>query len=105
MASNTINTIEMVTPWADYTCSNVLASITSTNKLTLLALIPFLEEWRDELSKLSDTSKNLLRGPIASSRGARILDYLLDMSAVLRSGLLALEPLTMVFRGVLSCIS
>jgi len=40
---------------------------------------------------------------LSSSRGARrvILDYLLDMSAVLRSGLLALEPLTTVFRGVL----
>jgi len=38
---------------------------------------------------------------LASSRGARqvILDYLHDMSAVLRSGLLALEPLTTVFRG------
>jgi len=40
---------------------------------------------------------------LASSRGARraILDYLLDMSAVLRSELLALEPLTTVFRGAL----
>jgi len=36
---------------------------------------------------------------LAASRGARILDYLFDMSAVLRSELLALEPLTTVFRG------
>ena len=45
------------------------------------------------------TFKNLLRGPIATSRGARILAYLLDMSVVLRSRLLALEPLSTVCRG------
>jgi len=48
---------------------------------------------------IGGASKYLLRGPIASSRGAQIPDYLLDMSVVLRSGLLALEPLAMVFRA------
>jgi len=47
-----------------------------------------------------DTSKNLLRGPIGFVAQCSNHRLLLDMSAVLRSELLALDPLTTVFRGV-----
>ncbi|MCS6785611.1 MAG: type II toxin-antitoxin system VapC family toxin [Thiobacillaceae bacterium] len=46
-----------------------------------------------------DTSKNLLRGRMAALRGARMLAYLLDMSRILHSVRLALQPLATVFRG------
>ncbi|MCX7663282.1 MAG: hypothetical protein N2Z61_05985, partial [Tepidimonas fonticaldi] len=43
--------------------------------------------------------ENLLRGRMAALRGARRLAYLLDMSRILRSVRLALQPLATVFRG------
>jgi hypothetical protein len=49
IAKRTVNTIEKVSSWADYTCANVLAAITDTEKLSVLALIPILLEWRDTL--------------------------------------------------------
>ena len=45
----TILTIEAVAPWSDYTCANILASLTKTNELKLSELIPILDEWRNEL--------------------------------------------------------
>ena len=47
----TIDTVETVTPWADYTCANVLSSITKTSELKLLKLIPILTAWRNQLDK------------------------------------------------------
>ena len=44
---------------------------------------------------------NLLRGAIASSRGARNLAYLFDMSRLLRAVLLALTPLATVLQRFL----
>ena len=44
-------------------------------------------------------SNNLLRGRMAALRGARRLAYLHDMSRLLRSGRLALQPLATVVRG------
>ncbi|MGZ8410435.1 MAG: hypothetical protein ACXWVS_11055 [Hyphomicrobium sp.] len=57
----TIKQIETVTPWADYTCSNLLASLIKTSELSelrLSLLVPFLEEWRNQLDKfISDHDK------------------------------------------------
>ena len=50
-AQRTIETIEIITPWADYTCSNILAALLGEKKLELTALIPFLEEWRNHLDQ------------------------------------------------------
>lgn len=49
IAKRTVNTIEKVSSWADYTCANVLAAITDTEKLSVIALIPILLEWRNAL--------------------------------------------------------
>jgi hypothetical protein len=54
----TIKQIETVTPCADYTCSNLLASLIKISELRLSLLVPFLEEWRNQLDKLiSDHDK------------------------------------------------
>jgi hypothetical protein len=55
----TITQIETVTPWADYTCSNILAYLTKTRELRLSLLVPLLEEWRNQLDKcISDHDKS-----------------------------------------------
>lgn len=55
----TITQIETITPWADYTCSNILACLTKTNELRLSLLVPFLEEWRNQLNNfISDHHKD-----------------------------------------------
>ncbi len=41
----TIDTIETVTPWATYTCSNILASISSSDRLNLIDLGELLKKW------------------------------------------------------------
>ncbi|WP_370980429.1 hypothetical protein [Agaribacterium sp. ZY112] len=51
MPKNTVLTIEKVTPWADYTCSNVVAGLTEKGNIRLLPLIPVLTEWRNEICK------------------------------------------------------
>lgn len=48
-AKNTINTIELLTPWASYTCSNLLAALVGENEFVLSSLLPYLESWRYEL--------------------------------------------------------
>lgn len=55
IAQRTVNTIENASSWSSYTCSNVLAAITSAEKISTLALIPILLEWRKTLinSKVS----------------------------------------------------
>lgn len=54
MAKKTIVTIEKVTPWADYTCTNVIAGLTSKGNIKFLPLITVLTEWRNEVIKISN---------------------------------------------------
>jgi len=48
----TVSAIETVTPWADYTCANILALITPSSESKLVELVPILREWRAELDRL-----------------------------------------------------
>ncbi|MFC1751282.1 hypothetical protein ACFL2V_21080 [Pseudomonadota bacterium] len=50
-AQNTIRAIEIITPWADYTCSNLLAELVGENEFKLASLLPPLEEWRNDLDQ------------------------------------------------------
>lgn len=50
-ARNTIITIEMATPWADYTCSNLLAELIGEREYCLISLISSMEEWRNDMDK------------------------------------------------------
>ena len=50
-AQNTITTIEIVTPWSDYTCSNLLAELVGESDVKLAALLPPMEEWRNDLDR------------------------------------------------------
>ena len=50
-AQKTIKTIEIVTPWSDYTCSNLLAELVGESEFKLAALLPFMEEWRNDLDR------------------------------------------------------
>jgi hypothetical protein len=55
----TITQIETLTPWADYTCSNILAYLTKTSDIRLSLLVPLLEEWRNQLDNfISDHGKS-----------------------------------------------
>jgi hypothetical protein len=45
----TIQVIETVTPWADYTCANLLAALAAPAEPRLKYLLPQLEAWRDAL--------------------------------------------------------
>lgn len=47
-AKKTMNTIEAVTQWTDYTCFNLLYKLTLSENYSLLNLIPILEEWRSK---------------------------------------------------------
>ena len=44
-----IEVIQHVTPWADYTCSNVIAALTQKGNVKLSPLIEYLENWRQEM--------------------------------------------------------
>lgn len=48
-AKLTVQTIETITPWADYTCSNLLASLLPQAPLELSLLLEKLKEWRGNL--------------------------------------------------------
>lgn len=48
-AKNTINTIELLTPWGSYTCSNLLAVLVGDKEFILSSLLPYLESWRYNL--------------------------------------------------------
>jgi hypothetical protein len=48
MSKSTIETIESVTPYKDYPAFSLLYALTGTN--TLMALVPFMEEWRKHLA-------------------------------------------------------
>lgn len=43
----TISTIENVSPWGDYTCSNLLFELTPNTQFA--DVLPILEQWRGEL--------------------------------------------------------
>jgi hypothetical protein len=48
----TMDIITEITPWADYTCSNVLAELIGASDLNLSRLLPMVWEWRDKLDEL-----------------------------------------------------
>jgi hypothetical protein len=54
-AKFTIATIELITPWAEYTCSNLLAELINDKEFILSSLLPHVEEWRSELDSLSSS--------------------------------------------------
>lgn len=57
IARKTIETIECLTPWEDYTCSNLLAKLTGTSRVSLSNLLPLVTEWRDTLAEHFRTEK------------------------------------------------
>lgn len=52
-AQQTIKTIEALTPWDDYTLSNLVACLTPSSELRLTELIPQLVLWRDAVDSLN----------------------------------------------------
>jgi len=50
-ARNTIKTIAILTPWADYTCSNLLSELVDKNDCRLAKLLPPLKDWRNDLDR------------------------------------------------------
>ena len=50
-ALRTLEMLDMVTPWEDYTCSNLLAILVDGKELELTSLLPKIIEWRDNLGK------------------------------------------------------
>ena len=51
-AQRTLGTNEAITPWDDYTLSNLLASITQSRTLCLTNLVPLLILWRTAVDSL-----------------------------------------------------
>lgn len=52
-AQQTIEAIELLTPWDDYTLSNLVSCLTPSGELRLAELIPHLTQWRDAVDALS----------------------------------------------------
>ena len=52
-AQQTIKIIESLTPWSDYTCSNLISSLVGNGKVRLMALVPQLILWRQEIDLLN----------------------------------------------------
>ena len=52
-AQQTIRIIETLTPWSDYTCSNLISSLVGNGKVKMMALVPRLILWRQEIDLLS----------------------------------------------------
>jgi hypothetical protein len=52
-ARQTIKTIEILTPWDDYTLSNLMACLTPSGELRLTELVPQLTEWRDAVDSMN----------------------------------------------------
>lgn len=48
-ALNTFNKLTAITPWREYTCSNLLAIILEGQRLELSLLLPKIEEWRNNI--------------------------------------------------------
>jgi hypothetical protein len=53
-AQQTIRTIETLTPWSDYTLSNLVACLTQSSEVRVTRLIPQLVLWRDAVDSLND---------------------------------------------------
>jgi hypothetical protein len=53
----TIRTIQSVTPWSEYTCFNLLAALTNTEKPRFADLIPILITWRKLLDEKPSNSE------------------------------------------------
>ncbi len=51
-AKYTIQTIELLTPWADYTCANLLAELVGDNEFSLSSLLPYIALWRTDLDNV-----------------------------------------------------
>jgi hypothetical protein len=51
-ARQTVETIELITPWDDYTLANLIACLTPSGQLRLVELIPQLTKWRDAVDLL-----------------------------------------------------
>lgn len=49
----TLKRLEKVTPWEDYTCSNVLAVLTLEENFELSSLLPSIAEWRKNLMQIT----------------------------------------------------
>lgn len=56
-AKSTINTVELLTPWAEYTCSNLLAELTREDSFTLSSLLPYVKQWRIDLDTFFSKNK------------------------------------------------
>ncbi|WP_457426639.1 hypothetical protein [Roseateles sp. P5_E7] len=52
-ARQTIEAIEMLTAWDDYTLSNLVSCLTPSGELRLAELIPPLTQWRDAVDSLN----------------------------------------------------
>jgi hypothetical protein len=52
-AQQTIKTIELLTPWDNYTLSNLLACLTQSNEPRFTNLAPFLILWRSAVAALN----------------------------------------------------
>lgn len=52
-ARQTIKAIEILTPWDDYTLSNLIACLTPSCELRLAELIPQLVQWRDAVDSMN----------------------------------------------------
>jgi hypothetical protein len=52
-AQKTIKMIEVLTPWDDYTLSNLLACLPPSGELRLAELVPLLVKWRDAVDMLN----------------------------------------------------
>lgn len=48
-ALNTLQQLKAITPWEEYTCSNLLAALLNGQALELSCLLPKIKEWRDNL--------------------------------------------------------
>jgi hypothetical protein len=48
-ALKTLEKIEAITPWSDYTCSNLLAVLLDGQAFKLSHLLPKIQDWRDNL--------------------------------------------------------
>ncbi|WP_299923771.1 hypothetical protein [uncultured Pelagimonas sp.] len=53
-ALDTLAKLEKVTPWEDYSCTNLLAIMLDGKELELSALLPKIFEWRDNLKNSAD---------------------------------------------------
>lgn len=48
-ALRTLQQVETLTPWAEYTCANLMAVLLEGEEFELSGLLPKIEEWRDNL--------------------------------------------------------